>query len=237
MSCTQAVESFAVAHSLQIQYPPSFLDPSTFVSPDALSAAGVWRQAWPTCFGRVLFQSSSTIWLGNTLKMSCITLKVAMITRTTFSFTLVFAWSTKRGMMLHFLRERERKMSDCLLRTIAVTCLDAWRHADQTSGARWQRSVHISFVDQTVCLLSTHESIYPSDQYPPPRFWSRSTYASIAWDVSQKTLRYSGIWNKASNIWTWRSTTCWWRLWSWNVTHRKKAWMSMSRCGVELERG
>lgn len=61
MSCTQAVESFAVAHSLQIQYPPSFLDPSTFVSPDALSAAGVWRRAWPTCFGRVLFQSSSTI--------------------------------------------------------------------------------------------------------------------------------------------------------------------------------
>lgn len=71
-------------------------------------------------------------------------------------------------MRLHFLRERERKMSDCSLRTIAVTCLDAWRHADQTSGARWQTSVHISFVDQTVCLLSTHESIYPSDQYSPP---------------------------------------------------------------------
>lgn len=61
MSCTQAVESFAAVHSLQIQYPPSFLDPSTCVSPDALSAAGVWRLAWPTCFGRVLFQSSSTL--------------------------------------------------------------------------------------------------------------------------------------------------------------------------------
>lgn len=97
--------------------------------------------------------------------------------------------------------------------------------------------IYLLWIRLCVCFQHMNQSILAISIPLLPRFWSRSTYASIAWDVSQKTLRYSGIWNKASNIWTWRSTTCWWRLWSWNVTHRKKAWMSISRCGVELERG